>query len=235
MIHHGHRKDSGARERGGRSPGNPEALKARHVHRLLDQLGKGGILNGEGKLLSFHRSVDAADRCIPVLLGRLTLYFGLVSECPHDRKDVLQSVTCFRDHEVSLGIQAVPLGDVLELYEDVGAVIVRMNKPPRVDQEGPLSDRGEVVGHLVAQDARTLRNDGFEQLPEFRDVPLSVAKHEQRRLKHFVASHLEGLNEGIVRGDDPEALVQYQERPTDGIDDTLCLNMAALEQPIKVF
>jgi hypothetical protein len=49
----------------------------------------------------------------------------------------------FRDHEFHLGIVALALRHVIEENKNIGAVVIRMNKAPRIDKKGTLSGRRE--------------------------------------------------------------------------------------------
>ena len=75
--------------------------------------------------------------------------------------------------------------------------------------------------HLETVHRHTIGNDGLEQVPQRRNIPLPVAEREQQAPQRLFGIDLEDIVEGPARRQHPEPLVQDDERLGDRIDDGL--------------
>ena len=74
--------------------------------------------------------------------------------------------------EVLLCVAAPPSPRILEEHKDAGAVVVGMNKTPRVHKESPLAEIRKVMLHLETQHSLRSGNDFSDKLNEARECPI---------------------------------------------------------------
>jgi hypothetical protein len=75
--------------------------------------------------------------------------------------------------------------------------------------------------HLIAVEGCLLGQDGFQQVPQPRDIPLSIPEVIDKLPHGLFRLHLEEITEGAVGGDHPEVLIQGDQGLTHSVDDAL--------------
>ena len=112
-------------------------------------------------------------------------------------------------------------GDVLNGEQDQFRLAVHRLEAAGVEQHDLLADRREVVFHVEVVDGMAVRQDFLQQRPQARNVPLAVAQVVDEAAFRFLLLGVERLVEGPVRRLDAEALVEDDERLSQGRDDVL--------------
>jgi hypothetical protein len=77
------------------------------------------------------------------------------------------------------------------------------------------------VLNLIGLEGAALRNNVFEDGPEFRDVPLPVAQFEEQPALRLPGRHRESAIEGAACGNNAQIQIEHEKRLAYGIDDGL--------------
>ena len=90
-----------------------------------------------------------------------------------------------------------------------------------IDQHHASADRGEFVLDLIGLDRAALRNNVFEDCPEFRDVPLPVAQLEEQPALRLPGGHRESAIKRAARSNHAQVQIEHEKRLAYGVDDGL--------------
>src|SRR5580693_1626068 len=80
---------------------------------------------------------------------------------------------------------------------------------------------GEIMLDLVVVHDAMLRHDTFEEKPQLRDVPLTVAQRVERPPYRIGLRDLESQIERPARGEHAQVLIENEERLVNGVHDGL--------------
>lgn len=133
------------------------------------------------------------------------------------------------------GLRVQPLGHIFENQQDLCAVLIRMLQATSSDQHCAPPDPGKLVGDLIAVDCPGFRHDLGKEVAKLLYVPLPVAELEKGLPNDVVAFGLKGSEEAGICIDNAKGTVEDQQRLLQGVDDALCMHMAASKQAIEFF
>src|SRR5680860_197476 len=110
---------------------------------------------------------------------------------------------------------------VLYRQQDGGDRTIFVKHPAGIEQHHASANRRKFVLDLIGLYGAPFRNDVFEERPEARNVPLSIAQVEDQLAFRLAWRHREGPVERAARGNHAQVRVEHQKGLPYGIDDGL--------------
>ena len=95
------------------------------------------------------------------------------------------------------------LGYILDGKQDDTLFSRRPLDLPGVQKHDTPADVSKIVFNLVVIEGRLLREDGFQQFPQLRNIPLFIAQVVDKLSHGFFRVYLEDFIEGAAGGDHP--------------------------------
>ncbi|GES41315.1 hypothetical protein RsS62_05670 [Rhizobium dioscoreae] len=141
-------------------------------------------------------------------------------------------MACFRNDEIPFGVVPLPFRHIVEEDKDVGAIVIRVHKAARIDEERTPADSWKIMRDFVPNDSGCFWDDRGDQLSELGNIPLTVAEIKETLSQNIVPLDLERFQESVVCGRDAQVLIKNDNRLRHRIDHSLRLDMSGSQKAV---